>query len=120
MNTPLTQIEGVGPAMANALASNGYAFAEDVAGCDLESLCTVPGIGAVRGEKLLAAAKSLVAHEKPVDKMKPAKDKKAKASKGKKKSGKKSEAKGEKKGKGKGKKKSKTKKSKKKGKKKKG
>ena len=60
MTTPLTEITGIGPAMAATLTENGFASAEDIAASDLKTLCTTPGIGPSSGEKILAAAIALV------------------------------------------------------------
>lgn len=96
MSTPITDITGIGPAAAATLAKHGFDSAEAVASSDVESLCSVPGFGAVRAQGVIQAAKAIASIDK----------KKAKKSKGKSKSATKSpksKAKGKKKGKDKSK-----------------
>lgn len=104
MKTLITEIPGIGPAMAIVLAKHGFHTAEDVASSDMKSLCAVPGLGSVKGNTILSAAKNLTATgQKEPKKTKKKKDKsksKTKADKNgkKKKSGKKKDN-GKKKGK---------------------
>lgn len=58
--TSLNDIQGVGPALAKLLAENGYADAEAVAATQKETLMQIPGIGAARAERIIAAAQALV------------------------------------------------------------
>jgi N utilization substance protein A len=55
-SAPVTDLEGVGPKMAEKLQEAGFSSIEDVADTDEEHLAEVPGIGAKTAEKLLLAA----------------------------------------------------------------
>ena len=57
----LHKVKGVGPFIAQALASNGYASAEELAKATASEITIVPGIGVVRAAALITAAKALLA-----------------------------------------------------------
>lgn len=56
MSTPITNIPGIGPATAKALATNGFTSAEDIASAKVNALCAVQGFGPVRAQATIAAA----------------------------------------------------------------
>ncbi len=60
MKTPITDIPGIGPATAEALAAGGFVSAEAIANSDVASLSSVPGFGPVRSERTIAAAKAIL------------------------------------------------------------
>jgi len=55
-STPVTDLEGVGPKIAEKLHEAGFSSIEDVADTDVEHLTEVPGIGAKTAERLHLAA----------------------------------------------------------------
>ena len=60
MGTPLTSVNGIGPAAAAVLAEHGIASAEQLAACVVDTLVKVPGFGPARATATLRAARSLV------------------------------------------------------------
>ncbi|SDC92818.1 helix-hairpin-helix domain-containing protein [Ruegeria marina] len=58
--TSLSDIQGVGPALARLLSEHGYSDAESVAATTVETLMQIPGIGASRAAMIVAAAQALV------------------------------------------------------------
>jgi len=59
MAIPITEIKGIGPQTARALAEQGYNTAEDLAAAQPSDLTTIPGFGAVRANFVIEAAKTL-------------------------------------------------------------
>ena len=57
--TAISDLTGVGPALAKLLKEGGFKTAEDVAAASFADLTNVPGIGAARAAGLLKAAESL-------------------------------------------------------------
>ena len=53
---PTSDIKGVGPAMAEALAGQGIKSIEDLAKSDTQDLIALPGIGEARARRLIAAS----------------------------------------------------------------
>jgi hypothetical protein len=109
MSSAITDITGIGPAAAAALAEKGIKSLRSLARASVERVSTVPGFSPARAQKVIAAAAELlgtssaanVASEAPAaDTGEKKKDKK----KGKKKGGKEKKKKDKKKKKGKGKK----------------
>ncbi len=60
MGTPLTSVNGIGPAAAAVLEAHGLTSAEQLAASVVEDLVRVPGFGPVRAATTLRAARSLV------------------------------------------------------------
>jgi transcription termination factor NusA len=60
MSTPLTNVKGIGPATANALADAGITTAEKLAATSVEKLTAVPGFGELRAKVVIAQAQALV------------------------------------------------------------
>tara|TARA_R110002111_G_scaffold12219_1_gene36389 strand:- start:109 stop:510 length:402 start_codon:yes stop_codon:yes gene_type:complete len=60
MSTAITDITGIGPSIAKTLAENGFHTAEDIAVTDVDTLCTIPGIGPVKAKATIAAAAAMV------------------------------------------------------------
>lgn len=58
--TDVGKVTGIGPALAAALASAGFATAESLAAAAPERIAVVPGIGRQRASRLIAAAKALI------------------------------------------------------------
>ena len=88
----LTDVTGIGPAMATALAGHGIKSIQNLAAASPDKLIAVRGISAVKAEAIQAAAKDMLstgaAAPAAGDAKKPKKDKKKdkkKKSKGKKK-----------------------------------
>lgn len=117
MNTPVTEVAGIGLHTAQLLKEHGITSTEELAETTVKKLMKVPGFGAVRAQRVLDAAKKLIgppatttpkskdkpSPKKKAKKKKSSKDKKQKETKSKKKIKKEKEKK--KKGKKKGKKK---------------
>lgn len=103
--TPITQVKGIGPAMASMLARNGYDSAESIASSTIEALSNLPGFGEFRAKQVMASAASVV----PKSKKEPSKSKSKKQAKTKTKSKDKGKKTGKSKGKSKPKKKDKKK-----------
>jgi transcription termination factor NusA len=59
--TDITQITGIGPAAAGLLVASGFKTVEDIASASVEALGGVKGFGPARAEKIIAAAKELLA-----------------------------------------------------------
>lgn len=100
MATSTINVKGIGPAAAGELAKHGFASAEDLASATEDTLCQVPGFGALRARRTIADAKALVKPAQPEKKP----DTSKKKTKGEKKSKNKGKGKGKNKGKGKKKK----------------
>jgi hypothetical protein len=60
MKTSITEVAGVGPVAAKALAEHGINSVEDLARTDPVQLSTVPGFGIIRAKQCVAAATALV------------------------------------------------------------
>ncbi len=56
--TKLSDIRGIGPALARALSDRGVATPQDLAAARPEALCALPKIGPRRAEALIAAARA--------------------------------------------------------------
>lgn len=61
MDTPLTNIPGIGEATAEILGEHGYKNCEDIAKATPEELAEVHGFGVVRAQRVIAMAQDLVA-----------------------------------------------------------
>ena len=117
MGRDLSAITGIGPTTAQALKLHGFQRVDDVATASVAALASVPGFGALRSARVIAAASALlgaapgdaglvatVNASESTDKQDKSRKDKAKAKKAKAKKGKGKKAKKAKKGKGKGKK----------------
>jgi len=86
----LTEIKGIGPALAAACAANGFKTVDQIALASPQEFAVVPGISVARAGILIAAAKTLAAEtETPETKPKAEKKKKKKKENPKKKGSKK-------------------------------
>jgi len=65
--TPLTAISGIGPATAARLEAAGIASAEALIAAPPELLAGLPGFVPARAERVLAAARNLIATPAPAD-----------------------------------------------------
>jgi len=106
MSSSITDISGIGPAAANALAEHGIHNLKALAKAGVEQVSSVPGFSDVRSRKVIAAAAELLGSSTPEE---PAEKSTGKDAKGKKhgkdkKKNKKDKKKKGKKGKGKNKK----------------
>ncbi len=61
MTIALTRVKDIGPVAAEALAKHGISSAEALAALSPAQLGKVPGFGPLRSERVIAAAKSLLA-----------------------------------------------------------
>jgi NAD-dependent DNA ligase len=61
MDTPLTNIPGIGEATAEILSEHGYKNCEDIAKTTAEALAEVHGFGVVRAQRVITMAQDLVA-----------------------------------------------------------
>lgn len=102
MKPAITDIAGIGPAAATALAEHGFSSIESISATSVEKLALVPGFSTARAAKVIAAASALA--PAAADSQPGKKDKGAKKDKKKEKGGKGKKGKKDKKGK-KGKKK---------------
>lgn len=59
--TDLTEVSGIGPAMAEDMRARGLHRAQDVAEARPEDLAALPRIGLVRAERLIESAKAALA-----------------------------------------------------------
>jgi len=57
---PVDQIEGVGEKTAEILKTNGFKTIQDILKTDVEGLCSLPGIGTKKAEKLIQSAQRYV------------------------------------------------------------
>ena len=99
--TPITNINGIGPAAAALLADAGFTSVEDVSRAKPEQIAAIRGFGPVRASKLIAAAQGMVGSSR-LSESRPARSKAAPAeapAKPKKSSDKKSKKKKDRKGK---------------------
>ena len=89
MNSAITDITGIGPAAATALAEHGFTSLKSIATTTVEKLSAVPGFSEARAAKVIVSAAELLPEEiksgKDKDKKKAKKDKKGKKGKDKKK-----------------------------------
>ena len=60
MTIALTRVKDIGPVAAEALAEHGIASVEVLASLSASQLSEVPGFGALRAERVIAAARSLL------------------------------------------------------------
>jgi len=56
----LTEIKGIGPALAAACAAKGFKAIDKVASASPEEFAAVPGVSVARAEVFIATAKSLL------------------------------------------------------------
>ncbi len=61
MQTPLTQVSGIGPAAAELLSASGIKSAEELAQADLSIITAIPGFGKVRAARAKQAAADALA-----------------------------------------------------------
>jgi len=61
MNTPVTEVPGIGPHMAGCLAEHNISTAEDLATASLAVLVKVKGLGPVRATHISKAAQATIA-----------------------------------------------------------
>jgi N utilization substance protein A len=57
---PVEQIEGVGERTAEILEANGFKTVQDILKLDVEKLCSLPGIGIKKAEKLIQSARHYI------------------------------------------------------------
>ena len=111
MKPVITDITGIGPAAAEALAEHRIKTVARLATASIETITAIPGFSAARAEWVIAAAGELLAESgttpAATDTGKESSNKDKKDKKDKKKKKKKKKGKDKKKGKGKGKKKDK-------------
>jgi len=89
MKPAITDIAGIGPAAATALAEHGFSSIKSLATSSVEALAAVPGFSTARAAKVIAAATELLPAQpdtgskpgKGKDKKKDKKDKKGKKGK---------------------------------------
>ncbi len=61
MNTPVTEVPGIGPHMAGCLAEHNISTAEELAAASLAVLVKVKGLGPVRATHISKAAQTTIA-----------------------------------------------------------
>ena len=62
MSVSLEVVNGVGPAMAEMLKSNGFNSVEDLANTSVETLVDLPGFGPARATQIILRANEALAH----------------------------------------------------------
>ncbi len=62
MQTPLTQVSGIGPAAAEQLNAGGIKSAEELAQADVSTITAIPGFGEVRAARAKRAAADALAN----------------------------------------------------------
>lgn len=63
----LSDVEGIGPKMAEVLQKSGFTSVEQIAGLDVEHLSTVQGIGEKTAAKIIEGAKKYLADKESAD-----------------------------------------------------